>query len=241
MTLSRRAFAAAAASLFLTATARAQSFVPIPPEDIPYPDGEYYEPEYDNGYRRPRYVEPQYEQPRRQACRGNPDGRYCVPRPQNLPYNGTANPGTIIIDTGNTALYLVLSRDTVRRYTNAVGRQGDEMQPGQYKVYRRAEWPDWYPTENMRLKRNLPKVVRGGPNNPLGSRALYLATLENKDDLYRIHGTNEPQSIGKQASSGCFRMLNEDVEELYQLVPDQARVHVTAQSRLSAIPRYAPQ
>ena len=121
--------------------------------------------------------------------------------------------GTIIIDTAQRFLYLIGKNRTARRYGVAVGRQGLQWK-GRLPVTRKAEWPDWYPTPAMRRRQpELPVRMAGGPGNPLGARALYLGHT-----LYRIHGSNKPQSIGRAASSGCIRMRNEDVIDLYRRV-----------------------
>jgi len=120
-------------------------------------------------------------------------------------------PGTIVIDTPNTYLYFVLNGRKAVRYGIGVGRRGFAWS-GVTSVERKAEWPDWVPPAEM-LKRQpyLPRVVAGGPGNPLGARALYLSGT-----LFRIHGTNDPSTIGKRISSGCIRMLNNDVIDLYE-------------------------
>lgn len=121
--------------------------------------------------------------------------------------------GSIVIDTSKRKLYYILSATSAYAYPIAVGRQGFAW-TGKEKISRIADWPDWYPPADMR-KRNpsLPKRVLGGIRNPLGAKAIYLGNT-----LYRIHGTNEPKSIGKAESSGCFRMLNENVLHLASLV-----------------------
>lgn len=134
--------------------------------------------------------------------------------------------GTIVIDTSERYLYLVTSPTTALRYGVAVGRDGFSWE-GAMKVTKKVEWPDWRPPKDMieREKKKgkvLPAVVPGGPGNPLGARALYLGRSE-----YRIHGTNAPKSIGQAASSGCIRMLNEHVIDLYTRVPIGTRVVVT--------------
>ena len=139
-------------------------------------------------------------------------------RRQSVRFRGPEAPGTLIVDAAARALYLVQEGGRALRFGIAVGRDGAAWR-GSAVVGRKAKWPTWTPTANMR-KRNpkLPVQVKGGPENPLGARALYL--FQNGiDTLYRIHGTNEPWSIGKAASSGCIRMLNEDVFELYGSVP----------------------
>jgi lipoprotein-anchoring transpeptidase ErfK/SrfK len=121
--------------------------------------------------------------------------------------------GSIVIDTSKRKLYYVLSATSAYAYPIAVGRQGFSW-TGKEKISRIADWPDWYPPADMRKRKpNLPKRVLGGIRNPLGAKAIYLGNT-----LYRIHGTNEPKSIGKAESSGCFRMLNENVLHLASLV-----------------------
>lgn len=136
--------------------------------------------------------------------------------------------GTVIVKTHERALYHVIGNETAIRYGVAVGKEGFDW-AGIAKVGRKVEWPTWTPPRSMIRRR--PELAEwadgmpGGPDNPLGARALYLYA-KGKDTLFRIHGTNEPWSIGKAASSGCFRMLNEDVFELYGSVPVGARVYV---------------
>jgi lipoprotein-anchoring transpeptidase ErfK/SrfK len=118
--------------------------------------------------------------------------------------------GTIIIDTPNTFLYLVLGRGKALRYGIGVGREGFTW-AGTEKISRMSEWPDWFPpTEMIQRQPYLPRVMAGGPGNPLGARALYLGNT-----LYRIHGTNQPSTIGQFVSSGCIRLTNEDIADLY--------------------------
>ena len=134
-------------------------------------------------------------------------------------------PGTVVIDTGNRFLYLLMENGQALRYGVGVGRQGFEWS-GSATIGRKAEWPDWIPPEEMREREPwLPERVAGGLENPLGARALYLFE-GSKDTLYRIHGTNQPETIGLALSSGCIRMLNEDVIDLYQRVPQGTRVVV---------------
>jgi lipoprotein-anchoring transpeptidase ErfK/SrfK len=134
-------------------------------------------------------------------------------RRQTVSYSGPEAPGTIIVDTPNTYLYYVLGGGQAIRYGIGVGREGFTW-AGVKSVERKSEWPDWIPPAEM-LERQpyLPRFVAGGPSNPLGARAMYLAGT-----IYRIHGTNQPSSIGKRVSSGCIRMLNEDVIDLYSRV-----------------------
>jgi lipoprotein-anchoring transpeptidase ErfK/SrfK len=129
--------------------------------------------------------------------------------------------GTIIIDTPNTYLYYIVGGGKALRYGIAVGREGFTWS-GVQVISRKAEWPDWSPPAEM-LNRQpyLPRVMAGGPGNPLGARALYLG-----DTAYRIHGTNQPDTIGRHLSSGCIRMLNEDVIDLYARVEVGTKVIV---------------
>ena len=129
--------------------------------------------------------------------------------------------GTIIIDTQNTFLYLVLGKGQALRYGIGVGREGFTWS-GKERISKVAEWPDWHPPKEM-IERQpyLPRMMAGGPGNPLGARALYLGRT-----IYRIHGTNQPSTIGQFVSSGCIRMLNEDVEDLYGRVQVGTRVVV---------------
>jgi lipoprotein-anchoring transpeptidase ErfK/SrfK len=130
-------------------------------------------------------------------------------------------PGTIIIDTGNTALYYILGQGRAIRYGVGVGRDGFTW-TGVQTITRKAEWPDWYPPAEMIARQPyLPRFVAGGPGNPLGARAMYLGS-----SAYRIHGTNDPSTIGKFVSSGCIRLTNEDVADLFSRVDVGAKVVV---------------
>lgn len=134
---------------------------------------------------------------------------------------GDQTPGTIVILTEARRLYHVQDDGTAMSYPIAVGKEGAQWK-GTTSVVRKAKWPDWRPTPSMRKKDpSLPQVVPGGPGNPLGARALYLA-----EGLLRIHGNNRESSIGKAASSGCFRLFNSDIEELYEVVQPGAVVIV---------------
>ncbi len=142
-------------------------------------------------------------------------------RRQTVAYDGRHAPGTIIVDTGNRFLYLVQPGGKAIRYGVGVGREGFSWK-GTERVSRKAEWPSWRPPAQMlRRQPDLPRYMAGGPENPLGARALYLGST-----LYRIHGTNEPHTIGQAMSSGCIRMLNEDVIDLYERVSVGSRVVV---------------
>jgi lipoprotein-anchoring transpeptidase ErfK/SrfK len=135
-------------------------------------------------------------------------------------------PGTVVIDTANTTLYLVLGNGRALRYGVGVGRDGFTWS-GVKHVERKAEWPDWIPPAEMLARQPyLPRFMAGGPGNPLGARAMYLS-----GSVYRIHGTNAPSSIGKRMSSGCFRMLNADVADLYERVKLGAKVVVLPDHR----------
>ncbi len=139
-------------------------------------------------------------------------------RRQMVKYFSKEVPGTIVVDTRNHFLYMIWENNTAIRYGVGVGREGFKWY-GRARVDRKAEWPRWVPPPAM-LKRqpDLPKMVEGGNRNPLGPRALYL--YRNGGDLgYRLHGTLEPWSIGNDVSSGCIRMFNEDVIDLYQRCP----------------------
>jgi lipoprotein-anchoring transpeptidase ErfK/SrfK len=130
-------------------------------------------------------------------------------------------PGTVIIDTGNTALYYVLGQNRAIRYGVGVGREGFTWS-GTQTITRKAEWPDWHPPAQMIARQPyLPRFMAGGPGNPLGARAMYLGSSE-----YRIHGTNDPSTIGKFVSSGCIRLTNEDVADLFSRVEVGTKVVV---------------
>ncbi|WP_184401410.1 L,D-transpeptidase [Rhizobium sp. BK650] len=194
-----------AASLFLTAAhAQAQVYAPYDGYDeydpygyeapySPYPPPPYYEPE-------PGYREPLQE--RREPSTRSPRG-------------------TIVIATREHTLVYTTTSGEQFVYPIAVGREGKQWY-GTTRVVSKRMHPEWRPTASMRQKNpRLPEVVKAGPANPLGTRAIYLA-----DGLLRIHGTNDPSSIGTNASSGCFRMYREDVEELYEMVQPGTRVIV---------------
>jgi lipoprotein-anchoring transpeptidase ErfK/SrfK len=129
---------------------------------------------------------------------------------QVVDYRSAEPPGTVIIDTPNTYLYFILGGGRAIRYGVGIGREGFTWS-GVKAIERKTEWPDWIPPADMLHRQPyLPRFMAGGPGNPLGARAIDLAGT-----VYRIHGTNAPQTIGKQVSSGCIRMLNEDVIDLY--------------------------
>ncbi len=142
-------------------------------------------------------------------------------RRQEVDYAGTEKAGTIVVDTPSRFLYYVLGNGRALRYGIGVGRPGFEW-AGVKTVSRKAEWPGWTPPPEMLLRRpDLPRHMEGGPDNPLGARALYLGS-----SMYRIHGTNEPHTIGQNVSSGCIRMMNEDVIDLYERARVGTRVIV---------------
>lgn len=135
-------------------------------------------------------------------------------------------PGTVIIDTADTALYYVLGGGRAIRYGIGVGRAGFTWS-GVERISRKAEWPDWYPPPEMIARQPyLPRFMAGGPGNPLGARAMYLGNSE-----YRIHGTNDPTTIGKFISSGCIRLTNEDVIDLFNRVSVGTKVVVLPKNR----------
>ncbi|MGA7454098.1 MAG: L,D-transpeptidase [Rhodoplanes sp.] len=136
-------------------------------------------------------------------------------------FRTTEAPGTIIVHTSERFLYLVQGNNRALRYGIGVGREGFQWQ-GLVKISRKAEWPDWTPPPEMIARQPyLPRFMAGGPGNPMGARALYLGQT-----IYRIHGTNQPQTIGQAVSSGCFRLVNPDVIDLYNRVPVGTRVVV---------------
>jgi lipoprotein-anchoring transpeptidase ErfK/SrfK len=140
---------------------------------------------------------------------------------QEVDYSGPEAPGTLVVDTPDKFLFLIEPHGKALRYGIGVGRPGFTWS-GVKRISRKAEWPDWTPPAEMVLRRpDLPRHMAGGPENPLGARALYLGS-----SLYRIHGTNEPSTIGHNVSSGCIRMMNEDVIDLYTRVPVGAKVIV---------------
>jgi lipoprotein-anchoring transpeptidase ErfK/SrfK len=197
-------------------------------------------PSEEDGLRPPMVIGPaQAGAPPAGATGMKPDARFAALPPDEQPEAGPVKelppqfrrtlvdyktkepPGTLIIDTPNTYLYLVLDKGKALRYGIGVGREGFTW-AGREKVSRMAEWPDWHPPEEM-IERQpyLPRFMAGGPGNPLGARALYLGST-----VYRIHGTNQPSTIGTFVSSGCIRLTNEDVSDLYTRVKVGTRVVV---------------
>ena len=188
--------------------------------------------------------QPQAQQPAPQAAppdvtddQSSDENAQLDPRLQRQVVNyATAEaPGSVIVDTPHTVLYFVLGNGKAIRYGIGVGRQGFTWS-GVHPIVRKQEWPDWYPPPEMVARQPyLPRVVAGGPGNPLGARAMYLGGSE-----YRIHGTNDPTTIGKHVSSGCIRLTNEDVEDLYSRVQVGAKVIVLPQTPPAQTAEHAP-
>jgi lipoprotein-anchoring transpeptidase ErfK/SrfK len=173
---------------------------------------------------------PQYA-PQQQPGDVSPDGdELAAPlRRQIVAYQTNEPPGTIVIDTAHTFLYLTLGNGSAMRYGIGVGREGFTWS-GVQTISRKAEWPDWIPPAQMVARQPyLPRWVGGGPGNPLGARAMYLGNTD-----YRIHGTNDPTTIGKHVSSGCIRLRNADVEDLYTRVGVGTKVVVLPNSEQAA-------
>jgi lipoprotein-anchoring transpeptidase ErfK/SrfK len=166
-----------------------------------------------------------FNDPEERFSGGSPKGRLFgamspIPR-TNVSFPGGYTPGTIVINTGERRLYYVLGDGQAIRYGIGVGRVGFTW-AGVTAVSSKREWPDWNPPAQMLRRRpDLPHHMAGGIENPLGARAMYLGS-----SMYRIHGSNEPETIGQAVSSGCFRMTNDDVTDLYQRVRVGARVIV---------------
>ena len=196
-----------------------------PGDTYAYPPGMApdYDYDYDDGYydggpvrRVPRNPIYEPEEPRR----GRSATAARLDR-QLVDYDGREAPGTIVIDTRARYLYLVQPGGRALRYAVGVGREGFSWK-GTEVITRKREWPDWRPPVEMLARRpDLPAHMPGGPDNPLGARALYLGNT-----LYRIHGSNEPETIGRAVSSGCIRMRNDDVIDLYERVGIGTRVRV---------------
>jgi lipoprotein-anchoring transpeptidase ErfK/SrfK len=177
------------------------------------------------GFRQPQVTMPQVTLPIEEQPGYVPDSSAeqlpAAYRRQLVFYRTTEAPGTIIVHTSERFLYLVQANNRAMRYGIGVGRDGFQWS-GLLKVSRKAEWPDWRPPPEM-IERQpyLPRFMAGGPGNPLGARALYLG-----ETVYRIHGTNQPQTIGQSVSSGCFRLVNPDVIDLFDRVPVGTKVVV---------------
>jgi lipoprotein-anchoring transpeptidase ErfK/SrfK len=211
------AFAFATALLAVPFAAQAQTlgYAPVPPQ--PYPQDQTYSQDYAN---------PGYATGEPQAA----DEDAALPdrlRKQIVSFDRSEPAGTIVIDTANTYLYYVLGNGRAIRYGVGVGREGFTW-AGVQTVTRKAEWPDWHPPAKMIARQPyLPRFVAGGPGNPLGARAMYLGS-----SVYRIHGTNDPTTIGKFVSSGCIRLTNEDVSDLFS--------RVTVGTKVVVLPKNAP-
>ena len=165
-------------------------------------------------------IDPLTRQPLLMEAEGFKPQATAIPR-EIVTYNSRYTPGTVLVDTRERRLYFVLPNNQAVRYGVGVGRPGFEWS-GVKPVTRKAEWPSWTPPSQMLKRRpDLPRFMPGGPENPMGARALYLGS-----SLYRIHGSNEPETIGQAVSSGCIRMVNEDVIDLYERVRVGARVVV---------------
>lgn len=144
-----------------------------------------------------------------------------VIRKEIVDYETSHKPGTLVIETDERRLYLVLEDGKAMKYGIGVGRDGFTWS-GTHHITRKAEWPGWTPPPAMRKRvPDLPAFMEGGPDNPLGARALYIGST-----LYRVHGTSEPWSIGQAVSSGCIRLTNEDVADLYERVDVGAKIVV---------------
>jgi lipoprotein-anchoring transpeptidase ErfK/SrfK len=213
---------------------------PPGPYDVPYatvprysapPPGVAVEPDYPGPPRPPGVIGPPPPAPPREIIASLPpedqpetgEPKELAPqfRRQMVDYRGREPAGTLVIDTPNTFLYLVLGNGKALRYGIGVGREGFTWS-GEERISKMQEWPDWHPpVEMIQRQPYLPRFMAGGPGNPLGARALYLGHT-----LYRIHGTNQPSTIGQFVSSGCIRLLNEDVEDLYGRVSVGTRVVV---------------
>jgi lipoprotein-anchoring transpeptidase ErfK/SrfK len=149
---------------------------------------------------------------------------------QVVAYSGSEAPGTVIVDTPNTYLYFVLGGGRAIRYGIGVGREGFTWS-GVQQISKKSEWPDWHPPADMLARQPyLPRFMAGGPGNPLGARAMYLGS-----SIYRIHGTNNPSTIGGRVSSGCIRMTNDDVADLYSRVNIGTKVIVKPMDRRAEV------
>ena len=225
----KRVLLIAAFAAALCGPAPAQQYIPRPPVTLSPDLTEAWMTQLNGSYQ-PSVSDPTAYRPAYQTAAASPQLAASDPRfysmdpvylPTIVPYDGGQAPGTVIIDTNQRFLFLVLPDGQARRYGVGVGRPGFEW-AGVHQVTRKAEWPDWRPPAQMRQRQPwLPEFMAGGPTNPLGARALYLGST-----LYRIHGTSEPWTIGTAVSSGCIRMRNEDVMDLYERVPVGARVVV---------------
>jgi lipoprotein-anchoring transpeptidase ErfK/SrfK len=206
-----------------------------PQQVQPHQQQQHYPQGYQQQYQQPYQQQPTYQQPAYHQQPSYQDERqqaYEPPTParpevdpkfmkQMVSYSGNESPGTIVIDTPSKFLYLVQGDGRALRYGIGVGRPGFTWS-GVKTVSMKKEWPSWTPPAEMLKRRpDLPRFMEGGPENPLGARAMYLGS-----SLYRIHGSNEPWTIGTSVSSGCIRMRNDDVIDLYNRVKVGTRVIV---------------
>ncbi len=211
------AFAFATALLAVPFAAQAQTLGYAPMQTPGYPQDQT----YSQGYANQGYATDEPQVADEDAALPDRLRRQIVSFDRNEPA------GTIVIDTANTYLYYVLGNGRAMRYGVGVGREGFTW-AGVQTVSRKAEWPDWHPPAEMIARQPyLPRFVAGGPGNPLGARAMYLGSSE-----YRIHGTNDPTTIGKFVSSGCIRLTNEDVSDLFS--------RVTVGTKVVVLPKSAP-
>jgi len=168
--------------------------------------------------------------PRDRKLLANPPyAQVSIPEPYRrhiVKYHRKDAPGTIVVDTDARYLYFVLDNGQAIRYGVTVGEEGLSW-AGVARVGRKAEWPSWVPTPDIKRRLDVPNFVGPGPHNPMGARAIYLYE-GNKDTLYRIHGTNQPEYIGRAISSGCIRLTNEDIIDLYNRVKPNSTVVVLA-------------
>ena len=184
---------------------------------------------YSNGYSQGSFWSDRQALPSPNVTEDDSDSSAVVPerlQRKVVSYGTHEAPGTIVIDTGNTTLYYVLGQGRAIRYGVGVGREGFTWS-GVQTVSRKAAWPDWHPPAEMIARQPyLPRFVAGGPGNPLGAAAMYLGS-----SAYRIHGTNDPSTIGKFVSSGCIRLTNDDVQDLASRVSIGTKVVVLPKSR----------
>ena len=152
------------------------------------------------------------------------NGNFVLPyeyRRQAVFYRTTEAPGTIIVNTHDRFLYLVQGDNRAIRYGVGVGRDGFQW-GGVHKISRKQEWPDWTPPQEMIQRQPyLPRFMAGGAGNPMGARAMYIGST-----VYRVHGTNAPETIGHSVSSGCFRLVNSEIEDLYERIPVGTKIVV---------------
>ena len=198
-------------------------FGDAPPQGQPYQQQPVYQQQPSYDARRPLYAPDPQQIPAQPEDTGDAAHQAFDPKyeKQLVDYHGKESAGTVIVDTPNKFLFLIQGDGKALRYGIGVGRPGFTWS-GVKQISAKKEWPDWTPPPEMLVRRpDLPRHMEGGPQNPLGARAMYLGS-----SLYRIHGSNEPWTIGTNVSSGCIRMRNEDVIDLYGRVNVGARVVV---------------